>query len=55
MCSKAGFAFAGLQYGVECFCGHSHLQGDKRYKPDKAKLNSTDFKQGYLYYHKSDW
>ena len=22
MCSRAGFAFAGVQYGVECFCGH---------------------------------
>ena len=22
MCSRAGFAFSGVQYGVECFCGH---------------------------------
>ena len=34
MCSKAGFAFSGVQYGVECFCGHD--KPDERQKiPDK--------------------
>ena len=23
MCSKAGFAFAGVQFGGECFCDHN--------------------------------
>ena len=22
MCSRAGFAFSGVQFGVECYCGH---------------------------------
>ena len=23
MCSRAGFSFAGLEYGTECYCGHN--------------------------------
>ena len=34
MCSRAGFAFSGVQYGVECFCGQD--------KPDqKLRLESV--------------
>lgn len=30
MCSKAGFAFAGVEWGQECFCGHNPPDKDKR-------------------------
>lgn len=31
MCSKAGFAFAGLEFGVECYCGHNHPDPSRQY------------------------
>ena len=38
VCTEYGFAFAGLQYGVECFCGNT--------QPEEAKeLEETRWEQ----------
>ena len=34
LCTRAGFTLAGLQYGVECFCGNK-LPGDQHLLPEE--------------------
>ena len=40
-CLRSGFIFAGLQYGVECFCGN-HLPGDKSKAGRNLRLESVN-------------
>ena len=42
-CLRSGFIFAGLQYGVECFCGN-HLPGDKSKAGRNLSLESVKMK-----------
>ena len=42
MCSKAGFAFSGVQYGAECFCGHDRPGDRHKIGGDKCKMKCPD-------------
>ena len=42
MCSKAGFAFSGVQYGVECFCGHDKPDERKKIPDNNCKMPCPD-------------
>lgn len=38
MCSRAGFAFSGVQWGKECFCGHDPPPKQLRIPDDKCSM-----------------
>ena len=42
MCSKAGFAFSGVQYGVECFCGHDKPDEKQRIADHNCMMECPD-------------
>lgn len=39
LCTESGYLYAGLQYGVECFCGSERPNDADRFEPEKSKCN----------------
>eukprot|EP00092_Neocalanus_flemingeri_P009591 GFUD01010322.1.p1 GENE.GFUD01010322.1~~GFUD01010322.1.p1 ORF type:complete len:916 (+),score=308.33 GFUD01010322.1:197-2749(+) len=52
VCSKSGFSYAGVQYGVECFCGNTRPELSSALQPSKCSLPCPGSKDrtcgGYL-------
>jgi protein xylosyltransferase len=38
VCSKYGFSFAGVQYGVECFCGNSQPEAARELEDERCDM-----------------
>merc|ERR1719395_463644 len=52
-CSAEGYAYAGLQYKQECWCGNSYGRYGKADKPDECDCSrgSRNFGNYHHYYH----
>jgi len=52
VCSKSGFSYAGVQYGVECFCGNSRPEPSSALENSKCSMACPGSKEktcgGYL-------